>query len=50
MAKICDFGLARRVGDPSCTLTSEGVESLSLRWTAPEVFQELQLATHSDLW
>lgn len=49
-AKLCGFELARKVEDPSCTLTSEEVCSLPPRWTAPEVFQLMQVTVHSDLW
>ena len=50
VAKLCDFGLARRVGSPSCTVSPERERTLALRWTAPEVFQEHLLTTHADLW
>lgn len=50
VAKLCDFGLARRDGTPACTVPPERERTLALRWTAPEVLGEHVFTKHADVW
>lgn len=50
VAKLCDFGLARRDGSPGCTVPPKREGTLALRWTAPEVLQERVVTKHADVW
>ncbi|XP_060577623.1 tyrosine-protein kinase SRK3-like [Ruditapes philippinarum] len=46
--KIAGFGRAKRLQN-DCYV-SHDTELLAIKWTAPEVFNECEFTTHSDVW
>jgi len=50
MVRVCDFGLSRRDGTPSCRVTPSLEGALAVRWTAPDVLKQLFITKHSDVW